>query len=106
MKPTSNNLITGKGEVLVSPENPKDYPEYGWFRTGTTVYLNLGKMKKAIVIRTTFQSPYKYFISNGSYFPFTDEIYEARFDSKEEAKEVATRYLTDWFGETMKELGL
>ena len=68
------------------------------------LYLHLGTMKKAIVIRKT-AIPYGYWvISEASYFPFPKEYYKEKFSSREVAIEKATEYFRMWFADAINNL--
>lgn len=97
-------VSTKSNEVKFISVNNKP-PFYGWFKMGCDAYCNLGQMKKAVVVRLSI-SKQKYFIANSSYFPFTNEIYDARYDTLEEAVKVANNVIVKWLGETYENLGL
>jgi len=84
--------------MLIENENLKSLIKsdkyYGWEDCGSSIYLHLGKMKKAIVIRLALEG--FWFISEGSYFPFNNEIYAKKFKEKSEAINTASAYLLEW----------
>ena len=73
---------------------------YGWKETSSAFVLDLGKIKRAVVIHRSYINQDYYRIGVGSFFPFTDEIYSTKYSSLEEAKKVASEYILDWLSET------
>lgn len=74
-------------------EHTNDY--FGWVDTDkNSCYLHLGKMKKAVIIRKSITGIW--FISEGSFFPFNNEIYTEKFKDKLLAKKVASDYIRGW----------
>lgn len=82
-----------------------DAPYYGWYISGGDYILNLGKMKKAIVVQAIFGKPY-FTVAIRSYFPFPQEMYDKHFDTREEAIKESSEYVANWLGESIKNLGL
>jgi hypothetical protein len=80
-------------------------PYYGWYSNGNDYFLNLGKMKKAIVIQSIIGKTY-YTIAIRSYFPFPQELHDKKFNSYTDAIEVASKYIADWLEESIKKLEL
>lgn len=73
---------------------------YGWKEKNCAYILNLGKIKKAVVIHRSYINSDYFRIGVGSFFPFPDEIYNTKYNSLEEAKKVASEYILDWLSET------
>tara|TARA_B110000503_G_scaffold133458_1_gene211010 strand:+ start:479 stop:754 length:276 start_codon:yes stop_codon:yes gene_type:complete len=73
---------------------------YGWSNEKYRTFLHLGKMKNAVVIHHSYINQHYFKIGVASFFPFTDEIYDKKYESLEEAKNEATKYILDWFSET------
>lgn len=73
-----------------------------WIKDGHDYILHLGTMRKAVVIsgcseRSVFAaSPDFYSISLRSYFPFSDEDYNKRFSTANEAKNHAVNRIREW----------
>ena len=72
---------------------------YGWKDEKYRTILNLGRMRNAVIIHHSYIGNY-FKIGEASFFPFNDEIYGAKYDSIEQAKNVASTYILEWFGET------
>jgi hypothetical protein len=73
---------------------------YGWSGDEVRTSLDLGRMKNAVVIHHSYKYKNYFRIGLASFFPFTDEIYDKKYESLEEAKNEATKYILDWFSET------
>lgn len=73
---------------------------YGWSEDKYRTFLHLGRMKNAVVIHHSYINQNYFKIGVASFFPFTDEIYDKKYESLEEAKKEATKYILDWFSET------
>ncbi len=71
-----------------------------WKPDGLDFRADLGTMENAIVVRCCKEKLCDkesfYQISNASYFPFTDEYYNRRFNSYIDACELAEVYILDW----------
>ena len=65
------------GSTLISGVVNDSSVYYGWYGGKYELILNLGKMKKAIVIRKLL-SEERYVISEGSFFPFSRDIYSSK----------------------------
>lgn len=65
---------------------------------------HLGVMRKAIIIRKTILPKNKYIISPASFFPFPEEYYSKKFDTKEEAISVASEYFRNWFTDAINNM--
>lgn len=76
---------------------------FGWRETDRYTILDLGTMPKAIVIKKQ-EGGSLFLISLRSYFSFPDSFYRERFETQEEAKEYACKYLLEWVGELNKQL--
>jgi hypothetical protein len=71
-----------------------------WKPDGLDFKADLGIMKNAIVVRCCKEKLCDkdsfYQISLASHFPFTEELYNKKFDSYLEACETAENYIMDW----------
>jgi hypothetical protein len=101
IKKSADNKSVERYVVLLNNEPPY----YGWYKAGCDAFLNLGEMKKAVVIRKSLEGS-GYFISTGSYYPFKNEVYNARFDRIDNAMELASEIIGSWFSESIKQLGI
>ena len=72
---------------------------YGWKEDKYRTILHLGKMKNAVVIHHSYIENF-FKIGQASFFPFNDEIYHTKFNTKEEAKNVASAYILGWLTDT------
>lgn len=72
---------------------------YGWEMEKYRCVLHLGKMRKAVVIHQSLGHNY-FKIGVASFFPFTDEIYNHKYSTIEEAKNVASTYISGWLNDT------
>ncbi len=74
-----------------------------WRQDGLDFIADLGSMTKAVVIRACstsfFGGKLFYAIGEASYFPFTKELYEKKFDTHFEACEAAEQFIIDWLKE-------
>ena len=84
-------------EVLVKSSN--DRITYGWREEIYRIVLHLGKMKNAVVIHPSFNGNF-FKIGQASFFPFNDDIYNEKFTTIEEAKNVASIYILEWLKDT------
>lgn len=98
----SDLTTTNNGVKFISGNNK---PFYGWYKEGSDAICNLGQMRKAVLVRKMLGID-KYYISEGSYYPFSRDVYEMRFDTLEEAVNIANNILVKWLSETYKNLGL
>jgi hypothetical protein len=92
--------LTAKRTVALKLKDDGEIPYYGWYKISCDAFLNLGRIKKAVVIRKAYACD-EYFISTGSYFSFSDAIYNQRFETCEEAIKVASEEISLWLSETM-----
>ena len=101
MKDTETSIKQG----VVSFDS-KDIPSYGWYKKGKDLYLNLGIIKKAVIIREKLTPSLKsrYFVSVGSYFPFTTKIYDKSFETMLDAQKEANQFIGEWLKETYQEI--
>lgn len=65
---------------------------------------HLGVMRKAIIIRKTILPTNKYIISRASFFPFPERLYKTKFDTKQEAIDVASHYFRIWFTDAINNM--
>lgn len=79
-----------------------------WRRDGSDLILDLGIMKKAIIVRrftkdglfsgsNISKENVLYGIGQASYFPFTHDQYIARFNNPHDACLLAENHIKDWF---------
>lgn len=69
--------------------------EFGWYKSGTSLILNLGVMKKAAVIRKNWRDG-KYYIGESGFFYFQKDVYDLRFNNKKDAVAKASFYICRW----------
>jgi hypothetical protein len=72
---------------------------YGWLVEKYRIVLHLGKMKNAVVIHESINGNY-FKIGQASFFPFNDDIYNAKLHTIEEAKLLASTYVLEWLNDT------
>lgn len=72
---------------------------YGWIIEKNRIVLHLGKMKNAVVIHKSIIGNY-FKIGQASFFPFNDSIYNKKYMTIEEAKNVASIYILEWLNDT------
>lgn len=83
--------------------NNNSLKKYFWERIGSNTYeLHLGTMKRAIILRKNIEL--KWYISEGSFFPFPNEFYNRRFDYMTKAKQFSQEYICQWLNETIKQI--
>jgi hypothetical protein len=83
----------------------KNVQRFYWEHNGENESIaHLGVMRKAIVIRKTFLSKNKYIISPASFFPFPEKLYCKRFETKEEAINIASEYFRSWFTDAINNM--
>lgn len=93
------NNLEFKKEVVTSTESGNKGLYYGWIRDKYRDVLHLGKMKKAVVINRHINDEY-FKIAHASFFPFPDEIYNTKYTTIEEARNVASAYVLGWINDT------
>jgi hypothetical protein len=70
-----------------------------WRKDGHDYIADIGTMKKAVIIRYYLGGAIRnnyYSISEASYFPFSKEQYDQRFDTPEPAMALAESVLKEW----------
>lgn len=72
---------------------------YGWVNEKHRTVLHLGKMRKAVVIHHSYIGDF-FKIGVASFFPFNDLIYNTKYNTLEEAKKVASTYISGWLNDT------
>ena len=83
----------------------KKVQRFGWEHNGENESIaHLGVMRKAIVIRKTIIPYNKYIISPASFFPFPEVLYNKKFNTKDEAINVASQYFRDWFTDAINNM--
>jgi predicted phosphohydrolase len=97
------------GELIKVNNNLQENNNITWETHGEDVILNLGTMRKAIVIRGylnqktgglkvfSVRNPDYFSISVSSFFPFSDNDYERKFNNSYECKEYAISKIREWF---------
>ncbi len=83
----------------------KSKENFSWINVDSNTYeLNLGSMKRAIILRKNINHTWS--ISEGSYFPFPESYYSMRFPSYFEAGKISQKYISEWLSEIINKLGL
>jgi hypothetical protein len=90
-------------ELAVKSSNEQLF--YGWKQDEYRTVLHLGKMRNAVVIHHSFIGVY-FKIGQASFFPFPDLILDKKYNTIEEAKNVATTYISEWLNDTNLALNL
>jgi len=72
-----------------------------WRQDGADFICDLGSMKKAIIVRRFTNDIHLmntyYAIAQASYFPFTDEQYNTRFNNSQDACMLGENHIINWF---------
>jgi|694.fasta_scaffold15663_3 hypothetical protein len=87
-------------ELIEKPNQSSKSSTYSWVEDDYRFILHLGKMKNAVVIHSSYKYKDYFRIGVASFFPFTDEMYNKKYDSLEQAKQVASDYIMSWLNET------
>ncbi len=74
----------------------KNELKHFWRQSGTDYRADLGIMKNAIVVRCCIDVNAFYCIGHASFFPFTNEQYDRRFESHLECCEFAEGIVISW----------
>jgi hypothetical protein len=85
--------IISRNTKVISNEKPK----FGWYKDGHDVILNLGRMRKALVVRKTLTGTYM--LSEGSYFPLPKRLYDERFNDRDLAMREGTAVILAWLSD-------
>lgn len=97
------------GELIKVDNNLQENNNITWENNGEDFILNLGTMRKAVVIRGylnqitgglkvfSIRNPEYFSISVASFFPFSDNDYERKFSTPDECKEYAILKIREWF---------
>jgi hypothetical protein len=83
----------------ISVKSGINHINYGWVEEKYRIVLHLGKMKNAVVIHQSMNGNYLK-IGQASFFPFNDAIYNEKYMTIQEAKNVASAYILEWLNDT------